>query len=143
MTHYVNPTSDSFKAFRDLPRDAPVHMLNLLRYRAHADYPADMPEATQGLTGAQAYARYGETTEAIFQRVGGSIIWAGAPQVVVTGPADEHWDSAFIAAYPTAQAFLDMLRDADYQLHVRHRTAAVETSRLICMSPRLATQGFA
>jgi uncharacterized protein (DUF1330 family) len=142
MADHINPTSESFKAFRDLPRDAPVHMLNLIRYRVRADYSAEMLEAAHSLSGAQAYALYGEKTAPIFARFGGSILWAGKPEVVVTGPA-EHWDTAFIAAYPSAQAFLDMLRDPDYQLHVRHRTAAVETSRLICMSPRQGALGFA
>jgi uncharacterized protein (DUF1330 family) len=143
MEQHVNPTSESFKAFRDLPRDEPIEMLNLIRYRALADYPADMAEAAQRLTGAQAYKLYGDLTEPCFRKVGGSVIWSATPQVMLTGPSDEHWDTAFVAHYPTAQAFLDMLRDPDYQLAVRHRTAAVLTSRLLRTLPRDGRNSFA
>ena len=47
------------------------------------------------------------------------------------GPRDEAWDIAFIARYPTGAAFLEMLRDPEYQQAVVHRQAAVSNSRLI------------
>ena len=34
-------------------------MVNLLKYRAVADYAPDAAEAAQGLTGREAYQRYG------------------------------------------------------------------------------------
>jgi uncharacterized protein (DUF1330 family) len=49
----------------------------------------------------------------------------------LTGPENESWDLAFVARYPTAQAFIDMLRNPHYQKAVRHRNAAVADSRLI------------
>ena len=30
--HYVDPTRESFDAFKALPRDVPINMLNLLRF---------------------------------------------------------------------------------------------------------------
>jgi hypothetical protein len=74
----------------------------------------------------------------VFQRVGGRQIWAGRPDVVVTGPEAEAWDIAFIAAYPTAGAFLEMVTDPVYREAVRHRQAAVADSRLIRMAPLTA-----
>ena len=38
MTDHVDPTREQFNAFKDLPRDTPIHMLNLIRYREVADY---------------------------------------------------------------------------------------------------------
>ena len=61
---------------------------------------------------------------------------------MVIGPAEEVWDIAFIARYPTGQAFLDMVYDPAYQAIVHHRQAAVETSRLIRMKPKEAGDGF-
>ena len=117
-------------------------MLNLIRLKPLADYPADHPDHGKGLTGLDAYRAYGRTSAAIFDRVGGRQIWAGRPQVVVTGPADERWDLAFIAEYPSAAAFLAMVTDPDYREHVKHRTAAVEDSRLIRLSPVTPGEGF-
>lgn len=140
---HIDPTRAQFDAFKALPRDAPIAMLNLVRYRERAAYPDGHDCAALGLTGAEAYARYGAESGPIFRRVGGSVIWSGAPRLVLTGPADEAWDTAFVALYPSAHAFLEMVTDPAYRLAVVHRQAAVATSRLIRCEPREAGAGFA
>ena len=132
----IDPTREAFDEFKGLPRDAPVEMLNLVRYRAEAAYPADHAAAGEGLSGAEAYRRYSRESGPVFERVGGAIIWSAVPQVVLIGPANERWDAAFVARYPSAGAFLEMVTDADYQRAVVHRQAAVATSRLIRTAPR-------
>ncbi len=72
---YLDPSRDSFDAFKELPRDVPINMLNLIRFHERAQYPQDHPGAAKGWTGAQAYEEYGKTSGLVFQRVGGSIIW--------------------------------------------------------------------
>lgn len=142
MTGSIDPTRPQFDAFKALPRDRPIHMLNLVRLRALADYPPDHANHGQGMTGLDAYRAYGRTTAHVFARVGGRQIWAGKPDVVLTGPADERWDLAFIAEYPSAGAFLAMVTDPGYREHVKHRQAAVEDSRLIRMDPIEPGEGF-
>jgi uncharacterized protein (DUF1330 family) len=138
----INPARTQFDAFKALPRDTPIHMLNLIRLRAKADYPPGHPNHGRGMTGLEAYRAYGATTAAIFARVGGRQIWAGRPEGVVTGPLEERWDLAFIAAYPHAGAFLEMVTDPDYRLHVAHRSAGVADSRLIRLAPLAPGAGF-
>lgn len=128
--NYVDPEREQFEQFKALPRDTPIHMLNLIKLKKSASYTNG-----QLASGAEAYAAYGRESGPIFQRVGGTIVWRGNPQSVVTGPADELWDLAFIACYPSAGAFLEMVTDPDYQQAVKHRQAAVETSRLIRHEP--------
>lgn len=138
MTNHVNPDRDSFAAFRNHPRKGPVHMLNLVKFRDRAAY-ADGRAAT----GAEAYAAYGRESGPIFRALGGRIVWSGRPEVMVIGPQDaEAWDIAFIAAYPSVEAFVAMIRDPEYQEAAKHRTAAVADSRLIRMAPRAAGDGF-
>jgi uncharacterized protein (DUF1330 family) len=79
----------------------------------------------------------------VFRRVGGRILSSGTPELVLIGPADEQWDAAFVASYPTAAAFLEMVTDPVYRQAVVHRQAAVATSRLIRCAPRDAGEGFA
>ena len=117
-------------------------MLNLIRLRPLADYPADHPDHGKGLTGLEAYRAYGRDSAEVFRRVGGRQIWAGRPDGVLTGPIDEHWDLAFIAEYPSAGAFLAMVTDGAYREHVKHRTAGVADSRLIRMAPISPGAGF-
>lgn len=134
--HHVDPDSSAFSTFRNLPRDTPIHMINLIRFRAHAAYPDDHPDAGLGRSGADAYACYGRESNRVFSRCGGRILWLGRMESMLIGPADEYWDTVFIATYPHADAFLQMLADDEYRKAVIHRQAAVETSRLIRCAPR-------
>jgi uncharacterized protein (DUF1330 family) len=142
MPGSIDPAREQFKAFMQAPQDTPIHMLNLIRLRAMAAYPADHPNHGKAMTGLDAYREYGRTSAAIFKSVGGRQVWAGRPEVVLTGPADERWDLAFIAAYPNALAFAEMIRDPTYREHVKHRQAAVEDSRLIRFFPFAPGEGF-
>lgn len=133
MNGNIDPTREQFSNMMKLDDDGPIHMLNLIRLREKAAYE-DGAEAT----GAQAYAAYGKHSGPIFSRVGGCIVWSGAPKNIVIGPADEHWDLAFIAEYPNAAAFAEMVKDPAYQAIVHHRQAAVRDSRLIRLQPHPA-----
>lgn len=131
----IDPTRAQFEAFKRLDRDWPIDMLNLVRLRPQATYPADHSLADKGLSGAQAYVRYGAESGPVFARVGGSIVWRGVFQSVLIGPQGEVWDHCFVARYPSANGFLEMVTDPTYRLAVVHRQAAVETSRLIRTAP--------
>lgn len=128
----INPTREAFKAIFDLPLDTPVMMLNLVRFRDIAAYAEGDAEANdRPISGAEAYSRYSRDATPIFDSVGGSQAWIGTPELMLIGPDEEAWDLAFVARYPTAQAFVDMVKNPDYQKAVRHRNAAVSDSRLI------------
>ena len=133
--HYIDPERAQFDAFKTLPRDTVIHMLNLVRFKDKASYPAGHPLADAGLSGAEAYANYGKDSGPIFQRVGGRVIWSGKMEAMLIGPEAEHWDAAFIAEYPNSGAFMAMVTDPVYRQAVVHRQAAVETSRLIRCAP--------
>lgn len=139
---YIDPSPENFQAFKDLPRDTPIHMLNLLRYRDLAEYPEGHEHAGKGWSGRRAYEEYGITSGPIFRRVGGSIVWRGAFETMVTGPGDKQWHDGFIAQYPNAGAFFAMIKDPDYQLAVVNRTAALVDSRLMRFAPGEAGEGF-
>jgi uncharacterized protein (DUF1330 family) len=137
---YLDPTRAAFDLFKALPRDEPIWMLNQIRFHPLAVYEAGHPDADLGRTGEEAYEAYGRSSGPIFTRVGGSIAWRGAFQLMLIGPEHEHWDRIFIAHYPSASAFLEMVTDPGYRQAVKHRQAGVLTSRLVrCQS--LATNG--
>jgi uncharacterized protein (DUF1330 family) len=128
MTGHIDPTKETFAAFRADDRPGPIHMLNLVRLRARAAY-SDGREAT----GAEAYEAYGRESLPVFSRLGGKIVWRGRFELMLIGPAEERWDLAFIVA---------MIRDPVYREAVKHRQAAVEDSRLIRLKPGAAGVGF-
>ena len=133
--NHIDPTREQFDAFKALPRDQPIEMLNLVRFNERAAYPPEHDNAARNLTGAQAYRLYGEESAPVLTRVGGSLFWRGGFETVLIGPDTERWDAVFIARYPDAGAFLAMVTDPDYRRAVIHRQAAVDTSRLIRCAP--------
>lgn len=135
INRYVDPEREQFEAFKALPRDKPVAMLNLVQFRSRAEYPGDHALASAALSGAEAYGRYRAQSDPVFKRVGGTILWVGRPELVLIGPDSERWDTIFVAHYPSAAAFLALVTDPEYRVAVIHRQAAVETSRLIRTEP--------
>ena len=141
MAH-IDPEREAWEVFKALPRDEPIQMLNLIRLKRKAEYPPGHADHGKELTGLDAYRAYGRTTAHIFKRLGGRQVWAGKPQVMVTGPQSEAWDLAFIAEYPNAEAFIAMVRDPEYRELVAHRTAGVADSRLLRLAPVEPGEGF-
>ena len=137
MTGHINPTRETFAAFRTSDRPGPIHMLNLVRFRDRAAYPDG-----RSATGAEAYAAYGRESHPVFSRLGGRIVWRGSFELILIGPHDEKWDECFIAEYPSVAAFVEMIRDPVYRDAVRHRDAAVLDSRLIRLAPAATGSGF-
>jgi len=137
MSYYIDPERDQFDSFKALPRDQPIMMLNFLRFSDKAVY-----EDGRQATGSEAYAAYGRESGPIFRRVGGEIIWRGKQELMVIGPKDKHWDLIFVARYPTAGAFLEMVTDPVYRSAVKHRQAAVLDSRLIRIAESDEGTGF-
>ena len=132
-SNHLNPTREQFRALKSIPQDQPVLMINLLRFNKVAQYAPDDPEYGDApVSGEVAYGRYAAGTEAIVIAAGGSQDWIGRPMLTIIGSEDEAWDHAFVARYPSPQAFMDMVRNPGYQAAVRHRNAATADSRLIC-----------
>ena len=137
MPPHIDPTKESFAAFRANDREGPIHMLNLVRFREKAAYPDG-----RNATGAQAYAAYGRESHPVFSRLGGRIVWRGSFELMLIGPGEERWDECFIAEYPAVAAFVAMIRDPVYREAVKHRQAAVLDSRLIRLNPAPTGSGF-
>ncbi|MFV0280832.1 MAG: DUF1330 domain-containing protein [Rhodoblastus sp.] len=138
MTGHIDPTKEVFARFREMDRPGPIHMLNLVKVRKKAAYPDG-----RDVSGADAYKAYARESGPVFRGLGGKQVWIGKPELMLIGPQDnEQWDVAFIAEYPDVQAFVDMLRDPAYREAVKHRTAAVEDSRLLRLAPMPAGKEF-
>nr|WP_206065736.1 DUF1330 domain-containing protein [Novosphingobium sp. ERW19] len=128
---YIDPSRENFEVFKSLPRDRPIHMLNLIKYRDLAEYPEGHPNHGKGLTGREAYAIYKQAFQALVKDSGAAMVWHAPMECVVTGPQGE-WDEAFVMGYPDARAFFAMVKDEVYARDaLPHRTAAVADSRLI------------
>jgi len=128
----IEPTAEQLERLATDAHEGPIVMVNLLKYRALADYAVDAPEAGSRLSGREAYNRYGANALPAIQKVGGSIVWAGHQRFVAVGGADQGWDDVVCVRYPSHRAFLAMVRDPDYLAGVYHRDAGLERTALLC-----------
>ena len=137
MMEFINPEREAFKAFALAESITPIHMLNLIKLNETVTY-----EDGTMVSGQEAYTAYGRRSGPIFHGVGGRIVWSGKFDLMLIGPSEEVWDIAFIAEYPNSDAFIQMVKDEEYQKAVKHRNEAVKTSRLIRMSPNEKSHTF-
>ncbi len=131
MTEYVEPTQTQFARLAASDQEGPVWMVNLLRFKDRADGI----HAEEGISGAEAYARYGAAVQPFLSGVGGRIVLGAEPFDSMIGPDSGEWDAVFVAEYPSREAFLKMTRDPDYLAIHQHRAAGVADSRLIACKP--------
>ncbi|WP_374249975.1 DUF1330 domain-containing protein [Xanthobacter sp.] len=138
MEGHTSFSRETFAAFTANDRPGPVHLLNLIRLRPRVTY-AD----GRVTTGAEAYEAYSRLSAPVLAEIGGRIVWRGAFELSLVGPPETHWDIAFIAEYPSPDAFVQMLRDPRYREAMAHRQAGVADSRLVRFDPLPAGSGFA
>lgn len=125
----IDPTRDDLQRLaQTVPLDTPVTMLNLLRYRAQAEYPAGSGHAP--CSGREAYQRYAEVALRKIRELGGEPVLLAPVLARVIAPAGEDWDELLLVRYPSLGALLAMLAMPDYRAATVHRTAALEDARL-------------
>jgi uncharacterized protein (DUF1330 family) len=130
----INPSEDQLRTLLASGEEGPLQFVNLLSYRAEARYPEGHELAGAGLSGAEAYGRYGAAALDHVARRGGSLVLYNDVLQVLIGP-DAPWDQIAIMQYPGTDAFIDMIQDPDYQAALVHRDAGLaETAILVSRS---------
>jgi uncharacterized protein (DUF1330 family) len=132
-THsYLEPTQESGRQFFAQGITGPIVMLNLLRFRATADYSATPDLAPPSpITGEEAYRRYMEHTLPHLERSGGNLLFFARGGAFLIGPSNERWDAAMLVAQKSSAAFLAFASNPEYLAGIGHRLAALEDSRLL------------
>lgn len=118
----VTPSEAQMKAFLEPGPDGPVYMVNLLKFKERAEY-ADGRETD--LTGAEAYAIYGEAVAKLLIDLGGGPMFSAKVERLMLGEVEELWDSVAIATYPSRKAMLEMIVSPEYQAIAVHRDAGL------------------
>lgn len=122
VVNKVMPSEEQLKGFVGPGHDGPIYMLNLLKFKDRAEYP-DGRESN--LTGAEAYAIYGQEVVQHLAKVGGAPMFSAKVERLMLGEVEELWDSAAIAMYPSRAAMMEMMSSPDYQASTVHRTAGL------------------
>ena len=117
------PSQEQMQEFFASGEDGPFVMVNLLKFKAKAEY-AD-GRATD-LTGAEAYAIYGAAVLKCITDVGGTPGFSGEVTGLLLGEVEENWDSVVLVEYPSLGAFRSMMMSPEYQKIAVHRSAGLE-----------------
>jgi uncharacterized protein (DUF1330 family) len=126
----IAPTKDQIQALLESDLDAPVVMLNLLRFAERSSGE----NGDEVGSGRDSYARYGDRVRSMLEKVGGRILWQGRGDSVVIGGDADDWDAVILVEYPSRRAFLEMTSSPKYQDVSKDRTAGLADSRLIAMT---------
>jgi uncharacterized protein (DUF1330 family) len=127
------PTTEQIKVLGNDPSPQPIVMLNLLKFRARAEYPDGRQT---DLTGAQAYGIYADAMRAIVEGAGGKFLFAGDVKGLPIGAVETLWDLVGIVQYPSAAAFAKIATSSEVAKAGVHRAAGLEGQLLIAVAPR-------
>lgn len=129
----IDPTADQVRAMRDADQEAPVVMLNLLKFRAQAVYPAGA--GFTACSGIEAYKLYQHAfVEAVGAVSQAQVLYDGPCEQVFIGMAgtpETDWDKMLIVRYPARKHFLAMMANEEYRAALVHRYAGLERTVLI------------
>lgn len=132
MQAYLQPTQDAGRALFMRGISGSVVMLNLLRYRAVADYSATPHIAARTpISGETAYRLYMEHTMPHLEKSGGKLLFFGRGGDFLIGPSYERWDAVMLVQQSSLAAFMAFASNVEYLAGIGHRTAALEDSRLL------------
>jgi uncharacterized protein (DUF1330 family) len=123
MAIYPNP--EQIQTLLAGPADPPVVMVNLLRFKPRADAP------DEGLSGEEAYRRYGEQMRTFVEAKGGRVVWTGRVDSQVIGTGGESFHMIALVEYPSRQAFIAIATDPHVQEIGVHRAAGLESQWLL------------
>lgn len=141
--HHLTPAPENLGAFVQRGVAGSVTMLNLMRFRDVAHYPAaSNAEGQDSVTGRCAYGRYIDASTELIANAGGEVVLSGEGGNFLIGPLDEKWDAVLILRFPDVPAFVAFTGTQEYQNAAAHRSAALEDSRILPIEERATAELF-
>jgi uncharacterized protein (DUF1330 family) len=124
----IRPNKEQFVELMNTPDDAPVVMLNLLKFKETVDGGTS--------SGSSEYAKYGDSVVQMVEDRGGKVLWMGRADQILIGDPSEGWDSVALVEYPSRKAFVDMVTTPEYETAHEHRESGLERTVLIACTER-------
>jgi uncharacterized protein (DUF1330 family) len=129
------PDSEQIAELQQPGPDGPIVMVNLLKFRAKAQYK-DGRDAH--LSGREAYMRYSVLVAKLIEARGGRVVYAGDVTSLALGKVESLWDEVALAEYPTRAALLEMSMSPEWREAGVHRAAGLEGQLNIETVPAMA-----
>jgi uncharacterized protein (DUF1330 family) len=123
VVNEVMPTDrQRFAEMMEPGPDGPIYMVNLLRFKAAAEYEDGRKT---DLSGRAAYNLYGQAVSRIIQDYDGEIVFVGDVTFLSLGQVEDLWDEVAIAKYPNRGALFAMSSSQEWQAAAVHRSAGL------------------
>ncbi len=126
------PTQEQIQTLLSGPGDIPVVMLNLLRFREHAEPPHE------GMSGEEAYQLYADRMLEFVESKGARVIWTGTIDSQLIGEGADQFHMVALIEWPSRRAFVEATSDPFVQEIGVHRAAGLEGQWLLAMTTRRA-----
>lgn len=121
VENQVHPNPEQIAEFLRGP-DAPVVMVNLLKFRETAQY-ADGRETS--LSGFDAYQLYATEMRKLVEAAGGRFLFAGAVEGLLLGDVEEAWDVVGLVEYPSPKTLVEIASTPGFAEIEVHREAGL------------------
>lgn len=108
--------------------NTPIVMLNLLKFKAKAEYKDGQSRADDGRT---AYNRYGAEMLKFVEAHGGRVLYVGEVKSLVIGQVEDLWDAVALVEYPSSEAFTKIAMSPEVAKFGIHREAGLAGQLLI------------
>ena len=126
LTNQIHPTPKQLAQLQTYPKNTPVVMVNILKFKTKTD---------SGESGQEAYARYFKNAGPFVAKSGAKLVWKGRVHGSLIGNADNQPHIIFLVEYPSVDRFLAMAGNPDYQKIATDRSMALEYGGLIACQP--------
>jgi uncharacterized protein (DUF1330 family) len=117
----VDPTPEDIRRLLAEDDGGPLVMLNLLRFA--------------GEEGRASYERYAAAAAPALTKAGATVLYAGDCSTKLVAPEGHVWDALLVVRYPTRQAFLEMIKDPEYQAITHLRSEGLHAAVLEATRP--------
>ena len=128
MKNAIHPTQEQIDELLNASGDAPIYMVNLLKFKPRATY-----KDGEDISGREAYARYANALSAMVKdQEGFGAIFGGSANAWLIGEGEGEWDAVGIFTYPDAKTMFATVSSDDYRKIHKHRRAGLAGQLLIC-----------
>jgi len=128
---YGTPDAAYLQRLADTPpeQDGPLWMVNLMRYREHAEYADGRPTELSGQAADDLYAPLEQLAA-----VGAEVVLFGEVETQLLGEQPP-WDRVAVVKYPTHRAFVELMSQPGYaELH-EHKDAGMAATVILGAQP--------
>ena len=119
------------EALKNHPDRGPVCMVNLVKFREKS--------LDGDGSGRAAYNRYARVVGPMVEALGGVVVWMGSvDHLALHEGGDVDWDVVQLVYYPSRDAFIDMVTNAEYLEANKHRTNGTEKHVIFATSTMIS-----